>query len=149
MKSQKAFTLIEIMITVLIVAILAAVAIPSYTEYLRRARVTEATSDLAARRLRLEQYFQDNRTYIGTAAVMPECSPAATEILLPNFIVTCAATQVTFTLQATGRDGTPVEKFVYTIDQNNLRQSSFVGAPVNWTPAVPNNCWVTSKGGKC
>ena len=149
MKSQNAFTLIEIMITVLIIAILAAVAVPSYTEYLRRARVTEATSDLTARRLRLEQYFQDNRTYIGTAAVIPECSPAATVIALPNFDVDCVATQVTFTLRARGRAGTPVADFVYTIDHNNLRQSPFVGTPAGWTPAVPDDCWVTSKGGKC
>ena len=143
MKSQNAFTLIEVMITVVIVAILTAVAMPIYTDFLRRGRITEATSELTARRLRAEQYFQDNRTYVG----MPECA----ETVLQNFTIGCPnpETQTTFTIRATGNAGSLVAGFIYTINQNNQRQSPFVGTPSGWTPAVPDNCWVTSRGGKC
>ena len=63
MRSNSGFTLIEVMITVAIVAILAAIAVPSYNEYVQRARITEATSNLSDMRNKMEQYFQDNRTW--------------------------------------------------------------------------------------
>ena len=63
MRSNSGFTLIEVMITVAIVAILGAIAVPSYNEYVQRARITEATSALSDMRNKMEQYFQDNRTW--------------------------------------------------------------------------------------
>ena len=55
MKRSRGFTLIELMITVAIIAILAAVAIPSYGEYVRRGRVTEAVRALSGMRVKMEQ----------------------------------------------------------------------------------------------
>src|SRR5664279_3839562 len=60
----RGFTLIEVMIVVAIVAVLAAIALPSYTDYIRRGKIIDATSKLSDARVHLEQWFQDNRSYL-------------------------------------------------------------------------------------
>ena len=71
MRNMSGFTLIELMIAVVVVAILTAIALPSYQEYVTRGKITEATSNLADMRVKLEQFFQDNRTYVGACAAGP------------------------------------------------------------------------------
>ena len=62
-KKSSGFTLIEIMITVAIVGILAAIAVPSYADYLARGRLTEGQRQLSSFALAMEQFFQNNNTY--------------------------------------------------------------------------------------
>lgn len=62
-KKQYGFTLIELMIAVAIVGILAAVALPNYTEYVKRASRAEAVAALLDAANKEEQYFVDNREY--------------------------------------------------------------------------------------
>lgn len=57
------FTLIELMITVVIIAILAAIALPSYQNYIKRANVKGAQTDLIALSLVFENYYQRNLSY--------------------------------------------------------------------------------------
>jgi len=57
------FTLIELMIAVAIVGILAAIAVPNYSEYVKRASRAEAASALLDAANKQEQYFVDNRAY--------------------------------------------------------------------------------------
>ena len=58
------FTLIELMITVAIVAILAAIALPSYQNYIKRANIKAAQTDLVALSLVFENYYQRNLSYL-------------------------------------------------------------------------------------
>ena len=48
LKSQKGFSLVELLVVVVIIAILAAIAVPIYMNYVKQARATEAQSAIAA-----------------------------------------------------------------------------------------------------
>jgi type IV pilus assembly protein PilE len=131
MKAQNGFTLIELMIVVVVIGILSAVAYPSYSDYVKRGKLTEGTSALSDGRVKMEQFFQDNRTYIGGPA------PAATT----NFTyATGNPSLTTYTITATGIDS--LAAFSYTIDQNNTKTSN-----TPWGNST--TCWVVKKGGAC
>lgn len=131
----KGFTLIEVMIVVAIVGILAAIALPSYQDYVTRSRISEATSTLASQRVLLEQYYQDNRTYVGGCPVQT----------LPNFTFGCGATPTTTAYTITAAGAGPMAGFTYTIDQNNARATTT--APAGW--GTNANCWAIRKDGSC
>ena len=122
MKQQQGFSLVELMVTVVIVSILASIAIPSYRDYVTRSRIPEATATMGDARVRMEQFFQDNRTYpTGGCAVSPAV-PSATQISVPvgdSFDFTCAATATTYTVTATGKSS--MAGFLYTLNQFNTR----------------------------
>src|SRR3954464_4563563 len=63
MKTENGFTLVELMSVVAIVAILSAVALPSYNAYVIRGKLSEGASALSDGRVKMEQFFQDNRSY--------------------------------------------------------------------------------------
>ena len=91
LKTQQGFTLIELMVVVVVIGILAAVAVPSYTEYITRGRIPDATSNLATKRVKLEQFYQDNRTYVAA----PDCSSDTTTSSYFNFSCTAGPTATT------------------------------------------------------
>jgi type IV pilus assembly protein PilE len=137
------FTLIEVMITVAVIAILAAVALPNYIEYVTRSKLVEAKTNLSDMRTRLEQYFLDNRAYPTTCAAYASGAAPANTIYLPasvkNFAITCALTATTYTISAAGLG------FTFTVDQTNARKTT--GVPSGWTTSTV--CWVSRKNGDC
>jgi len=65
---QTGFTLIELMIVVAIIGILAAIAYPSYDEYVKRGNRTEGQALLSDASARQERYFAQNNAYITSDA---------------------------------------------------------------------------------
>ncbi|NMG00702.1 prepilin-type N-terminal cleavage/methylation domain-containing protein [Aromatoleum toluolicum] len=140
---QAGFTLIELMIAVAIVAILAAIAVPAYTQYVQRSRITEATNELATLRVRLEQFYQDNRNFGSTATACGVAVPAS-----DAFDFTCnngGGSNQTFLATATGKASRNMAGFSFTINHDNQRQTTaFPGAS-----GLPRNCWIVRAGDSC
>jgi type IV pilus assembly protein PilE len=146
------FTMLEILITVAVVAIIAAVAMPSYIDYITRSKIVEATSNLNDMRVRLEQYFADNRAYPASCTAYAAGAAPAGKIYLPAsnkyFGVTCAFTATTYTITATGSSTHGMAGFTYTIDEGNNRRTTSL--PSGWSGAGSSStCWVTRKNGSC
>ena len=159
MQRSTGFTLIELMVTVAIVAILAAVAIPNYTDYVRRGKITEATSTLLAMRVKMEQYFQDNRFYappVGSPVLAPCTANSSVPVpTLQYFTIVppCGLTATTYTITATGGSATDgsMTGLTFTINEGNVRTTTVTpGSPMAKAGYGPNaNCWTTRKGGVC
>jgi len=105
-----------------------------------RGKIPEATSNLALKRVQMEQWFQDNRTYVGA----PGCAADTTTSQYFDFSCT-VQTATAYTIQALGKDS--MLGFTYTIDQSNVKTTAAV--PSGWSQHSPNTCWVTKKGGMC
>ncbi len=143
-KPHSGFTLVELMIAVAIVGILAAIVIPSYADYVRRGKIAEATSQLASMAVKLEQYFQDNRSYAG-ACVAGTTAPLPAETA--NFSFSCPAADLsatTYSVVATGIGS--MSAFRYSVNQTNVRTT--LGLPADWS-GVASACWVIKKDGSC
>jgi type IV pilus assembly protein PilE len=136
------FSLIELVVTVAIIGILAAIALPSYTQYLIRGKLAEAAATLSGHRVKMEQFYQDNRVYTGAcAAGTVATKPANTE----NFAYTCTIPDAqSYTITATGLGN--MAPTVLDIDQSNRRRT--VTPPDSWA-APAGNCWVQRKSGQC
>jgi type IV pilus assembly protein PilE len=134
---QKGFTLIELMIVVAIIGILAAIVMPNYTQYIARARATEATSALADMRIRMEQFFQDNRTYAGNDAVLC-AAPIGTNTEFFDFSCSSAPDGDSYTLEAQGTG--VMADYRYDINENNVKSSDTADGGGN------ANCWITKSG---
>ena len=137
MQCPRGFTLIEVMITVAIVAILASIALPSYSAYLQRSRVPPALDALSAVATRLEQRYQDTGSYADGAA----CGLAMPTV--ENFTLACALSDggQGFALTATG--GGRMSGYTYTIDHRGVRATT---AHPKGVPAT--SCW-SIRGATC
>lgn len=136
---QQGFTLLELMIVVAVIGILASIALPAYTGYIQKGKAAEATSNLADLRIKAEQYFQDNRTYVGV-----NCTPVEAKY----FDYTCTDNSGSgspdaagYLLTATGVPAEGMTDFSYTVNEANVKTSQYDGG------TTVTGCWATKKAG--
>ncbi|MGC2167172.1 MAG: type IV pilin protein, partial [Gallionella sp.] len=138
MERATGFTLVELMVVVAIIGILAGIAVPAYSDYVTRGKLVDATTQLSEGRVKIEQYFQDNRTYddVSAAIKSPVPDPSKYFTYTPS-----NRSATTYTITAEGK--AELTGFTYSIDQDNVKSSN--------TPAWGSgtSCWIMRKGDSC
>ena len=141
---RSGFSMIELLVAVAIVAILGAIALPAYRDYVTRGKLAEAYTLLSSQRVKMEQYYQDVRDYSNACQNGTVATPANGTY----FGLACGNLGAnTYTITAAGLAGSGVTGFSFTIDQNNSKVTASV--PAGWSTPTPNNCWIRAKGGQC
>jgi type IV pilus assembly protein PilE len=141
------FTLIEVMVTVAVVGILAAIAFPNYTAYVQRSKIVDGVTKMGDFRSQLEKFFLDNRRY-PTVAGGAICGPMPLWLVTSadKFTITCnTPSDITYLIRADGIPAEGMAGFAYTVDQAGVKTT--VALPPNWKFTV--GCWVVRKDGAC
>ncbi|RTL56472.1 MAG: prepilin-type N-terminal cleavage/methylation domain-containing protein [Rhodocyclaceae bacterium] len=145
LKRMTGFTILELMITIAIIAVLVGIALPYYNDYIMRGKLSEAFSNLSDAQNRMEQYYQDNRSYGPDAATcgIPPSRLQAAKFFTFTCTPTCTGSSCQgYTYTANGING--MDNFQFTVNEAGTKATLHV-AP-GWT-GQGANCWVTTKGG--
>jgi len=101
----RGFTLAELMITVAIVAILAAIAIPTYRDHVRTSRRTEAQAYLMAIASRQQQFLMDTRAYAGALSAINIPTPPNVSAAYDLTLAAAGGPPPTFSITAVPKAG--------------------------------------------
>ncbi len=135
------FSLIELMIALVIASLLATVALPAYRDHMIRGAIPQATGGLSLFAMRMEEYYQDNRTYANGT----NCGAATPASEKFSFSCVTASAGQSYVLTAVGISGDLTE-FSYTLNQAGVAQT--IALPAAWGKA-PVNCWISKKNATC
>lgn len=145
-QGESGFTLIEVLVVVVIIGILAGVALPSYSRYVERGKLTDATSELMQYRVQIEQYYQDNGKY--GSATNAACGVTRAQTTYFTFACTVGNSSTdTYLATASSRAGAGLGSaagaFTFTTNEQSARNTTaFRGTTVS------KACWLI-KGDEC
>jgi prepilin-type N-terminal cleavage/methylation domain-containing protein len=152
MRHARGFTLLELMIALVVIAVLAAIAIPSYEDYVMRGKIAEAVSNLSTVRVAMEKYYADEHFYNASG------TPGTCGVTLPSganakyFTIACTSGSAsgpgdqTYTVTASGLAN--MSGFTYTLNESDARTTN-ITSPAGWATAGTVNCWIERKGDSC
>ncbi|WP_295379703.1 type IV pilin protein [Pseudacidovorax intermedius] len=145
-RHARGFTLIEVMIVVAIVAILTAIALPSYRDYVLRGQMVDGTNGLATMQANMERYFQDNRQYSDVSSSVQSPCRTGTDAsrTVGKFLISCDSTTASaYSIQAVS---SALGGLTFKLDQTGKRSTS--NLPSGWG-ADCANAWILKRGQTC
>lgn len=144
-KAMQGFNLVELLVTVVIVGILASIAVPAYTENVKRSRRAEAQVALAGYAHALERFYTANNGYKGTdfdastANLFPTTVPAGSSASQAFYEITLTLDEdgQNYTLSAAPKNGQASDKCgSFTLTASGKKNLSGQGSGVAVT-----DCW--------
>lgn len=127
MHKEKAFTLVELMIVVLIIGVLVSIAVPTYMRQMDRSKASKAVSHLDIMRKGLVEYYYENDRFTTLPSdltdIVGSTMPPADDDWTYGITV---PTTSTFTVQATRIDGQYSDQTI-TVDHNSSWAGSYAG----------------------
>jgi type IV pilus assembly protein PilE len=140
LRKSSGFTLVELIVAMVIAAILAAVAIPAYSNYVRKARRTDAKTALLDMASLEERYFSVNNSYSITATDLGYTAYPVTvgsgyyTIAQPTVVAATTAAAATFSLTATATGDQTKDTQCQTFTLTSAGSQTAL-------PDTPGTCW--------